>query len=122
VAYLYFVGTILFTVIGQLLLKWRISIYGDMPGSLWQKVVFLLKLFLDPIVIVAFAFAFIASLFWMAVMTKFDVSFAYPFVTAGLTISTVVSAVFLLGEPVTMAKALGVFFILVGLWFLSGGS
>ena len=77
--YLYIFGTIFFTVYGQLIIKWRISPYGPLPDRLIEKVQFLLHVLLDPYIISGFVAAFIASFFWMAAMTKFDLSFAYPY-------------------------------------------
>jgi len=75
--YLYIVGTVAFTVYGQIMLKWRIGIYGQLPDSASDKIIFLLKAVLDPYIFSGLVAAFIASLFWMAAMTKFDVSLAY---------------------------------------------
>lgn len=46
-----------------------------------EKLIFLLKL--DPFILSSFCFGFVASLCWMAAMTKFELSYAYPFM--GLT-------------------------------------
>src|SRR5699024_7054193 len=74
-------GTIAFTVYGQIMLKWRIDKYGDLPADLFDKLQFVLRLLLDPLILSGFLSAFVASLFWMAAMTKFDISFAYPFMS-----------------------------------------
>ncbi len=112
--YLYISGTVLFTVYGQLILKWRIGRYGALPVDFLDKLFFLLKVILDPFVFSGLVAAFISALFWMAAMTKADVSFAYPFITAGLTLLTVFLAVILLGESITWAKAVGVLLIISG--------
>lgn len=79
--YLYIFGCILITVYGQLILKWRLSLKGAMRETLTGKLLFLAKAFLDPFVLSGFVAVFVASLFWMAAMTKFQVSFAYPFMS-----------------------------------------
>ena len=76
--HLYIFGTILFTVYGQLILKWRIGKYGALPEDLGDRISFLLHLFLDGYIVSAFVAAFVASLLWMSAMTKFDISYAYP--------------------------------------------
>lgn len=113
--YLYITGTVLFTVYGQLVLKWRIGTYGSLPETLTAKILFLLSLFKDGYILSGFMAAFIASLFWMAVMTKTDLSFAYPIITAGLTILTVLLAIILFGETLTLPKALGIVLIVFGI-------
>ena len=112
--FLYIFGTVVFTVYGQLILKWRIVKYGELPDLLSDKIIFLLKAIFDPFIFSGLFAAFIASLFWMAAMTKFDVSFAYPFITAGLTLATVFFAIVILNEPVSLNKVLGVLFIMSG--------
>ena len=117
--YLYIFGTIFFTVYGQLVLKWRISQYGQLPdGGLVDKVVFLLKLLLDPFVFSGFASAFIASLFWMAAMTKFDVSYAYPFMSLSFVLVFLFAAL-LFKEPVTIYKIAGLILIVAGIFISS---
>ncbi len=113
-AHLYIFGTIFFTVYGQLVIKWRIPNYGHLPEESMAKIVFLLKLFLDPFILSGFVSAFVASLCWMAAMTKFELSYAYPFM--GLTFVVVfLSSVFLFSESVTLYKVLGLALIVLGI-------
>ena len=112
--YLYILGTVAFTVYGQLILKWRITRYGPLPEMASEKVDFFLKVLLDPFILSGLFSAFIASLFWMAAVTKFDVSFAYPLITAGLTLITVIMAITVLNEPISFNKMVGVLFIVMG--------
>jgi len=113
-AYFYILATLLFTVYGQLILKWRIAYYGTLPVSLADKVIFFSKLLLDPFIISGFVAAFVAALCWMATMTKFDLSYAYPFMSLSFVLVLILSALFF-HEPITTAKVLGVIFILAGI-------
>lgn len=112
--YVYIFGTILFTVYGQLILKWRIASYGALPEMLSDKLLFLVKLLFDPYIFSGFASAFIASFFWMAAMTKFELSFAYPFMS-GAFVLVFIFSVFLFNEPVTWQKVLGLILIVAGI-------
>lgn len=112
--YLYIVGTILFTVYGQLILKWRIATYGALPDGVYEKVLFLFKLLFDPFIFSGFFSAFIASFFWMAAMTKFDVSYAYPFMS-GAFILVFLLSVLLFNEPITWQKIVGLLLITLGI-------
>jgi len=47
-SYVYIFGTVVFTVYGQLILKWRIVKYGDLPAPLIDKIIFLFKVLFDP--------------------------------------------------------------------------
>lgn len=112
--YVYVMGTVIFTLYGQLILKWRIAVFGQLPDGFTAKVIFLLKAVLDPYIFSGLAAAFIASLFWMAAVTRLDLSAAYPLITAGLTSVTVILAIVVLKEPLSMSKFLGVLLIVSG--------
>lgn len=120
--YFYIFGTIFFTVYGQLILKWRIVKYGALPDAFSDKVVFLFKLLFDPFIFSGFFAAFIASFFWMAAMTKFDVSHAYPIIVGGLAILTSVLAILFLKESFNILKIVGLLLIVIGVYLLSKGS
>lgn len=117
--YFYIAGTILFTVYGQLILKWRIAQYGVLPELIGDKIVFLFKLLFDPYILSGFVSAFIASFFWMAAMTKFDLSVAYPIIIAGLVIITTMFAIVFLNEVASIYKILGIVLIICGVYFLT---
>lgn len=112
--YIYIVGCILFTVYGQLVLKWRMNLKGQLPDGLTDKVTFMTQLFLDPWLLSGFASAFIASLFWMASMTKFELSFAYPFMSLSFLLVFFFSIV-LFGEPFSWGKLIGLALVVGGL-------
>lgn len=118
-AYIYIFGTILFTVYGQLILKWRIVKYGSLPEVFGDKIIFLFKLLFDPYIFSGFTAAFLASFFWMAAMTKFELSHAYPIIVGGLALLTSLFAVIFLKEPITIYKIIGIFFIVSGVYLIS---
>jgi multidrug transporter EmrE-like cation transporter len=113
--YFYIFGTIFFTVYGQIVLKWRINgIGGSLPESMGEKILFLFKILFDPWVFSGFLAAFVASFFWMAAMTKFDISFAYPFMSLAFVLVFLLSVV-LFHEPVTWQKLVGLALIVAGI-------
>jgi drug/metabolite transporter (DMT)-like permease len=112
--YTYILGCILFTVYGQLIIKWRMNIKGAIPDSIIEKISFLFALFMDPFILSGFLAAFIASLFWMVAMTKFEISTAYPFMSLAFVLVLIFSNLFL-GEIFTLGKILGLFLIIAGL-------
>ena len=112
--YLYIFATIAFTVYGQIVLKWRINDVGSLPDGMLDKILFLFKLLFDPWVFSGFFAAFIASFFWMATMTKFDISFAYPFMSAAFVLVFLFSIV-LFHEPISWQKVAGLLLIISGI-------
>lgn len=112
--YLYIFGTVFFTVFGQIVLKWRMNGVGSLPEGISEKIICLMKLLIDPWIFSGYFAAFIASFFWMAAMTKFDISYAYPFMSSAFVIVFVLS-VFLFQEAVTVSKVIGLLLIVSGI-------
>ena len=112
--YLYIVLTILLTVYGQVVVKWRVMMAGPLPEEGTGKVSFLIRLVLDPLVISSFLAAFFAAVSWMAAMTKFELSYAYPFMSASFVLVFLLS-VLLFHEQVTATKLAGLSLIVMGI-------
>ena len=107
---------------GQLVLKWRIGNYGALPDPLSEKIVFLLRLLADGYILSGFVAAFVASFFWMAAMTKFDLSHAYPIIVGGLAIVTSFFAILFLKESLTLFKISGLLLVVLGVYLLGKGA
>jgi multidrug transporter EmrE-like cation transporter len=116
--FLYIALTILFTVYGQVVIKWQVNLAGDFPPDTMDKVWFIFKLLLNVWVISSFAAAFVASLTWMAAMTQFELSFAYPFMSLAYIIVLFLS-VALFAEAFTWQKLIGTLIIVAGLFVLT---
>lgn len=114
--FLYIFGTILFTVYGQIVTKWQVDLAGPMPADMGEKVNFLASLVLNPWIISNLMAAFMAFLCWMGAMTKFELSYAYPFTSLSFVLVFVIS-VMLFRESVTPPKVIGLAFIIVGTIF-----
>ena len=116
--YLYISGTLLFTVYGQIILKWRLSSLAFVlqdHSDLKTNVFSLLKLIFDPLIFSGFVSAFIASMFWMAAMTKFEITQAYPFMSLAPALVFVLG-IWFLDESFTWGKFFGLAFIIFGIF------
>jgi undecaprenyl phosphate-alpha-L-ara4N flippase subunit ArnF len=113
--YLYIISTIAFTVYGQLILKWRISkLNWAMPkGTLMDKIIEMIQFIFDPFILSGFISAFVASLFWIGAMSKFEITQAYPFMSLAPVIVFILG-VFVLGETFTIGKVVGLVLIILG--------
>ncbi|WP_341659328.1 hypothetical protein [Vibrio sp.] len=119
---IYIVGTVLFTVISQLIIKWRMSsVFNNIPNLISDRVLFFLKVFSDPFIIISLASIFCSGIFWMIAMTKFELSSAYPIVVAGLMLTTSFISIILFGEDVNLCKILGILVSLLGILILYMG-
>jgi multidrug transporter EmrE-like cation transporter len=111
--YLYIVLTIALTVFGQLAIKWQVALAGALPEAGADKLLFLLRLLLNPWIIAAFGAAFLASVAWMGAMTKFELSHAYPFMSINFVVVLALSA-WLFNEPISPARLVGMTLICIG--------
>jgi multidrug transporter EmrE-like cation transporter len=110
----YIFMTILFTVYGQVVMKWRMSnLQVQLPSNFTEKIVLLIKLLFDPFIFSGIVLAFFASLTWMAAMTKFELSFAYPFMALNFVL-VLFFGIFVLGESFSLTRMAGVVLIVVG--------
>lgn len=110
----YVAGTVLLTVYGQIMVKWRVDEAGQVPDSPSEKLRYVLELFVNPWVISALVAAAIAAGCWMLALTRIDLSIAYPFVALSFVLVLLASAL-LFDEPLSVAKVAGVLLILLGL-------
>lgn len=118
--FLFVAGCILFTVYGQLIVKWQVAKAGAFPAEITPRLVFLARLLLNPWVISGMAAGFGAMLCWLAAMTKFQLSYAYPFMSLAFVLVLILS-VWLFGESLTLAKVTGVLLVILGVAIASRG-
>jgi multidrug transporter EmrE-like cation transporter len=112
--HIYIFLTILFTVYGQIVLKWQVASAGALPSSVLPKIQFLLSLLLNPWVISGYAGALLASLTWMAAVSKFPLSYAYPFMSFAFVLVLFLSSIFF-QESITLPKSIGMALIVAGI-------
>ena len=124
IGWIYLFATITTTVTSQLLIKWRVANYVTtllpMPVDIFGKILFLLKVVFDPFIFTACCLTFSSGLLWMATMTKFDISYAYPFTMLGFVAVLVLSAL-LLGEQFNAYKLIGCLIVILGVIITSRG-
>ena len=113
-SYFYIFLTIVLTVYGQIVLKWQVMGAGDFPASAPDKILFLIRLVLNPWVLSGFLAAFAASLTWMAAMTKLELSHAYPFMSLNFVFVLIFSSL-LFQETMTPPKIIGLGLIILGI-------
>lgn len=120
ISYLGVGATIVFTVVGQLLLKYRLGNFGGLPDGNADRMGYVVRAALDPIVLLGLGFAGLAFLSWIVALANLDLSRAYPFTALSYILIIVFSGLFL-NEPVTTAKVLGVGLVIIGITIASQG-
>jgi multidrug transporter EmrE-like cation transporter len=116
--HVYIASTILFTVYSQLVMRWQVGKAG--PAEVPDKIGFVVQLLLNPWVISGVAATFLAGVSWMMTMTKFQLSYAFPFVSLNYVL-VLLAGVLLFGEALTTAKVVGLTAILVGIFIIARG-
>lgn len=120
--HLYILGCIIFTVFGQLLAKWRMSFHSeDVPVNFGEKLYFyIFTLLLDPYIIISYLSALIGSFFWLIAVSKFELSYAYPFMSLAFVFVFILSAI-IFNESFNYYKIFGSSCIIIGLIIMSRG-
>ena len=112
--HIYIVSTLLFTVYSQVVMRWQVSRAGDLPVDLMGKVHFIEQQFLNPWVLSSIIATFLSGLSWMMVMSRFEISYAYPWVSLNFVLMLLLGSIFF-GESFTATKALGTLLIILGI-------
>ncbi|MGA9853593.1 MAG: hypothetical protein WBR15_11760 [Gammaproteobacteria bacterium] len=112
-AFGFVIVTILFTVIGQVLIKWQAMHAGPLPSSWPDRATFFFRLVLNPWIITGLLSAVVAACAWILAMTRLPINVAYPIMS--LTYPLIFFLGWLLfGETLSQWRIVGVLFILVG--------
>lgn len=99
---------------GELLLKHGMSEIGVFTFELPV----LIRIFLTPQILLGFTLVFGGAIFWLAVISRVDLSFAYPMLALGYVIVVFASWLFF-QEPINATKLVGVAVICSGVLILA---
>lgn len=111
--------TILFAVSSQLIIKWKMSALDlNHMQTIGEKFFFAASMLLNPYIMLSIVFTLLSGLSWMIAMTKFDISYAYPFTALGYVFILLFSVI-LFHEPLSWHKTIGVLFVMAGIVIVS---
>jgi drug/metabolite transporter (DMT)-like permease len=116
VNYLLLFVSVSLAVLGQLLMKRGMQIFGTFPVS--QLLYKIIPMMLNPFVFLGFCAFAVSSLFWLVVLSRFDLSLVYPMVSAAYVAVALLSWAFL-GETVSLARWIGIAIICFGVILIS---
>lgn len=118
--HLYIAGTIIFTVFSQLVMRWQVSQAGALPIDLIGKMQFIAQLFTNPWILVSILATLFAGISWMLAMSRFEISYAYPWIGLNFVLMMLFGAL-LFGEPINFEKFLGTAFVIAGVILIAQG-
>jgi len=99
-------------VAGQFLIKFGVNRLGGLEKL--GLVGFLTRSFLSPFIISGLALYALSAVLWVILLSKLDLSVAYPALSIGYVLILLVSMLFL-GEQVSLMRFAGVLLIMVGI-------
>jgi multidrug transporter EmrE-like cation transporter len=112
-AFLLLLIAIVMSTTGELLLKRGMNAVGVLSLAPADIVPMLANAFSNPFILAGFALLFGGSIFWLAVISRVDLSWAYPMLSLGYVLVVVNSWLFL-DEQVTPIRVAGVAIICLG--------
>ncbi|MHC4538587.1 MAG: EamA family transporter [Planctomycetota bacterium] len=113
--------TIVFSVYGQLIIKQQVNSVASFPSGL-NVIPFVIKFILTrPLVLSGFLTAFLGSITWIKALSKFELSYAYPFMSLNFVLVVLLSF-WVFKEEVNLHKVFGLILICMGVFIVSKGS
>lgn len=108
--------SILLAVVGQLLMKKGMFLFGTFPVS--QLLYKIIPMFLNPYVFFGLACFGISAIFWLVVLSRLELSLVYPMVSVAYILVALASW-FFFKENVTLVRWLGILVIVLGVFLIS---
>lgn len=118
--HVYIFFTVLFTVYSQLIIRWQVVKAGEIPPDFLGKIQFVISLLLSPWGMSGIVATFLAGVSWMLDMTRFEVSYAFPFVSLNY-ILILVASIYLFHESFTLTKFAGTLIVTIGIIIIARG-
>lgn len=108
------------TVAGEVLLKLGVARVGEQVGAFSLDPQVLWATFTEWRVILGFALVFGGALFWLGVISRVELSFAYPLLALNYLV-LMIPARFLLNEEITPTRIIGAGIIVLGVIVITWG-
>ena len=116
IKYLLLGTSISLAILGQLLMKRGMQIFGTFPVS--QLLQNLIPMIFSPFVFLGLAAFAVSSVFWLVILSRFELSLVYPMVSTAYVAVALLSWAFL-GETVSLIRWLGILVICFGVVLIS---
>ena len=111
----YILASVLLVNTGNLVAKYGLQRYPFQFDAILTSYINLLT---SPFIILGLAAIGASSIFWLAALSKAELSYAYPMISIGYVITAVASWI-LFGENLTVMRMAGIFIICSGVFLMS---
>jgi len=105
---------VVFTLSSQIIMRWRVGAGSAASPTAPERFHFVATMLITPWVWVAIACTFFAGVSWMLALTRFDLTYAFPFTGVSFVLILVAGA-YMFGEPVSIARIVGTLLVVLGL-------
>ena len=116
VNFLLLAASISLAIVGQLLMKQGMMMFGKFPVT--QLLTKLIPMFLQPYVLIGIICFAISSIFWLVVLSRLELSFVYPMVSVAYVFVAIFSY-FIFKENVSLIRWLGIITVCLGVFLIS---
>lgn len=106
------------SVVGELLLKYGMNRFGVLDLSPATILPTLFRVFTQVPILLGFTFVFGASIFWLAVISRVPLSYAYPLLAFGYVVTALLSRL-VFNEAISPTRWAGIIVICVGVVLVS---
>ncbi len=106
------------SVTGELLLKYGMNRFGVLDLNPATLIPTLFRVFTQVPILLGFIFVFGASIFWLAVISRVPLSFAYPMLALGYVVTALMSRI-LFQETISPTRWAGIAVIGIGVVLIS---
>lgn len=105
--------TVMLNVAGQMAMKRGMNAVGAISFDVNRLPAIALRTLTQPYVLIGIAAYGLSSVFWLVILSRVDLSYAYPALSLGYVLIVIVSWL-LLNESVTASRLIGVFVVCGG--------
>ena len=117
--YMYLFAAIFLAAASQFLFRLETLSLDTLPDQLHEKIIFLIKLVItSPLLFLGMCLTFLGGIFWLLALTKFELSYAYPFTGLAFILILSLDIVFF-GANLNFSKVIGTLIVFAGLVVLS---
>ncbi len=114
----FIIFSVLLSAVAQLSIRKGMVVVGTIPEKLSEIWGYFWQVCINPWIFAGLTAYAISMLFWMYVLSKVNVSLAYPFQSLAYLVIAF-AAYYTLNEPLSIQKILGIIIICVGVFILT---
>lgn len=118
ISIIYIVISVLGGAVGQILLKKGMNDLGEVTLSAQNMASMTWKMLTNPFVFIGLFIYFLSVIFWLAALSRVELSYAYPFASLSYVIMFLASWL-LLNETITPMRIVGTLVVGIGVFLIS---